>query len=326
MDREGCTEGRHGGSSHEAAVTLLLCGDVMTGRGIDQVRPGHPRQARRLNAVAGEPSRFSSRSWFSRPLAPAGMSQSTATGVWSSAGHYTQVAASPSFRHGLPESSGQGWPRRTRPCVLDSATPPDRVRGKLWRNDERPGRRAPSRARALDGASLPLAGAFSKSVPERPVAGVQERIRTSRYVVPGQPQHILQRGNKPAGELWRSLTGWSWRLCAPPLLRLDHPQRGAGYPGASRCRFPGCNIVELRGASYGDRSPKVLRSARPARLEETARTCGSYWWVVWRVPFSSRMPVRTFGPGNPACVGGLMAKERAAVWSAKRGIQEQGVL
>jgi poly-gamma-glutamate capsule biosynthesis protein CapA/YwtB (metallophosphatase superfamily) len=41
MDRGGFSEGRHGGSNHEATVTLLLCGDVMTGRGIDQVLP-HP--------------------------------------------------------------------------------------------------------------------------------------------------------------------------------------------------------------------------------------------------------------------------------------------
>jgi poly-gamma-glutamate capsule biosynthesis protein CapA/YwtB (metallophosphatase superfamily) len=41
MHRGGFTEGWHDESSHEAVVTLLLCGDVMTGRGIDQVLP-HP--------------------------------------------------------------------------------------------------------------------------------------------------------------------------------------------------------------------------------------------------------------------------------------------
>jgi hypothetical protein len=43
MDRGGFIEGvdRHGRANHEATVTLLLCGDVTTGRGIDQVLP-HP--------------------------------------------------------------------------------------------------------------------------------------------------------------------------------------------------------------------------------------------------------------------------------------------
>ncbi len=41
MDRGAFIEDWHGGSNNEAAVKLLLCGDVMTGRGIDQVLP-HP--------------------------------------------------------------------------------------------------------------------------------------------------------------------------------------------------------------------------------------------------------------------------------------------
>jgi hypothetical protein len=106
------------------------------------------------------------------------------------------------------------------------------------------GKLAPSSALARPGT-----GPFSKSVPKRPVAGVQERIRTSRYVIAGQPQHILQRSNKPAGDLWRSLTGWSSAL---------RPTSSTG-PSAAGGRVPRRESLPVPGMQYSGTAGRELR-------------------------------------------------------------------